>query len=103
MYQTTLFRKCICLTGLSVNNKKSVISSLVLSFSKADRTWPLQVVIQHFFSKTSKTGLKIRKLEMLENKSVTACKIKMQVIQKILNFLLITNKSAMVYKKICLY
>lgn len=43
------------------------------------------------------------KLEMLENKSVTACKIKMQVIQKILNFLLIINKSAMVYKKICLY
>lgn len=61
------------------------------------------MVIQHFFSKTSKTGLKIHKLEMLENKSVTDCKIKMQVIQKILNFLLITNKSAMVYKKICLY
>lgn len=30
------------------------------------------MIIQHFFSKTSKTGLKICKLEMLVNKSVTA-------------------------------
>lgn len=76
MYQTALFRKCVLVTGLSVNNPNLIFSCLILCLSYKLIGCCLSGGNKASFAKTSKIGLKICKVKMLENKSITACKTK---------------------------